>query len=106
MSWIYFGSNGVKPVNLQCMKFKFDRQAFKEKLEAQTAFPTLYMFKFIVPNGREVEIAALLPNNKMTLKESSKGKYVSATIKAMMPNSDAILDVYERASKIEGVISL
>lgn len=88
------------------MKHTFDRQAFKDKLEAQTAFPTLYMFKFIVPNGSELQVAALLPNNKMTLKHSSKGKYVSATIKALMPNSDSILDIYEKASKIEGVISL
>jgi len=88
------------------MKHEFNRQSFKEKLEAQNAFPTLYMFKFIVPSGSETEVAALLPNNKMSLKTSSKGKYVSATIKAMMPNSDAILDVYEKASKIEGVIAL
>jgi uncharacterized protein len=88
------------------MKDTFDRQAFKEKLEEQTSFPTLYMFKFIVPSGKENEVALLLPNNKMSLKHSAKGKYVSATIKAMMPSSDAILDVYEKASKIEGVISL
>lgn len=88
------------------MKDTFDRQAFKDKLEAQTTFPTLYMFKFIVPNGSELQVAALLPNNKMTLKHSSKGTYVSATIKAMMPNSDSILDIYEKASNIEGVISL
>lgn len=88
------------------MKFTFDREAFKEKLEAQTSFPTLYMFKFIVLSGREDQVAALLPNNNMTLKESSKGKYVSATINAMMPSSEAILEVYERAAKIEGVISL
>ena len=88
------------------MKHTFDRQAFKDKLEAQTIFPTLYMFKFIVPNGSETLVAALLPNNKMTLKHSSKGKYVSATIKALMPNSDSILDIYEKAWKMEGVFSL
>ncbi|MCR9014563.1 DUF493 domain-containing protein [Aquiflexum gelatinilyticum] len=88
------------------MEDTFNRQAFKDKLEAQTTFPTLYMFKFIVPNGRESQVAALLPNNKMTLKHSSQGKYVSATIKALMPNSDSIMDIYEKASNIEGVISL
>jgi putative lipoic acid-binding regulatory protein len=88
------------------MKDTFDKQAFKDKLEAQTTFPTLYMFKFIVPSGKESEIAALLPNNKMLLKQSSKGTYVSATIHAMMPNSEAILQVYEKAATIEGVISL
>lgn len=88
------------------MKVTFNRAAFKEKLEAQSSFPILYMFKFIVPNGKENEVAALLPNNKMTLKTSSKGTYVSATIRAMMPSSDAILAVYDKAAEIEGVISL
>ena len=88
------------------MNKTFDKEAFKEKLEAQMTFPALYMFKFIVPTGQEHEVAALLPNNKIETKNSSKGKYVSVTIQAMMGSSDAVLDVYERAAKIEGVISL
>ncbi|MDN3668978.1 DUF493 family protein [Echinicola jeungdonensis] len=84
----------------------FDREAFKQKLEEQSSFPTLYMFKFIVPNGKEDEVAALLPNNDIKLKESAKGTYVSVTIKAMMPDSDSILNIYDEASKIEGIISL
>lgn len=88
------------------MSNKFDIVAFKEQLEAHTVFPTLYMFKFIVPKGKEQEIQNLLPNNEMILKKSTKGNYVSATIKAMMPSSEAIIAVYENASKIEGIISL
>ena len=88
------------------MNKSFDITSFKEKLDAETAFPTLYMFKFIVNSGKEDEVAALLPNNEMVLKTSSKGKYVSATIKAMMPSSDAIIEIYRKASLIEGVISL
>lgn len=88
------------------MNKTFDISSFKEKLDAEMSFPSLYMFKFIVTSGKEDEISTLLPNNEMTLKTSSKGKYVSATIKAMMPSSEAIIDVYRRASNIEGVISL
>ncbi len=88
------------------MKNTFDREAFKEKLEAQTSFPSLYMFKFIVPQGKEQEVAQLLPNNKIELKKSSKGTYVSVTIKAMMSSSEAIMEIYDTASKIEGVIAL
>ena len=88
------------------MKKNFDKESFKAKLEAQTVFPAIYMFKFIVPNGKQEEIAALLPSNEMLVKESAKGKYVSTTIKAMMPSSDAVVDIYEKASEIEGVISL
>lgn len=85
---------------------KFDIASFKDKLEEQSSFPTLYMFKFIVPSGKEHEVANLLPNNEMTLKVSAKGNYVSATIKAMMPSSDSIIEVYLQAAEIEGVISL
>lgn len=88
------------------MERNFDTLAFKEKLEEQNSFPALYMFKFIVPSGKEHKIAALLPNNEIKLKTSSKGNYVSATIKAMMPDSQSIIDVYEQAAKIDGVISL
>lgn len=85
---------------------KMDIATFKEQLEAQTVFPTLYMFKFIVPIGKEKEVASLLPNNEMILKKSNKGNYVSATIKAMMPSSDSIVAIYVKASEIEGIISL
>lgn len=88
------------------MKNQFDKVAFKEKLEATGQFPILYMFKFIVPNGSEAQIGALFPKNEVSLKPSSRGKYVSTTIQVMMDNADQIIEIYERASSIEGVISL
>lgn len=88
------------------MNKKLDLASLKEQLESQTDFPTLYMFKFIVPIGREDEVASLLPHNEAVLKKSTKGNYASVTIKAMMPNSESIIAIYERASSIEGIISL
>jgi uncharacterized protein len=88
------------------MQKRFDKAAFKEKLEAVSQFPMLYMFKFIVPNGRENEIAELFPKNEMSLKPSSGGKYVSTTIQMMVDSADQIIEIYEQASLIEGVISL
>lgn len=88
------------------MSKKLDLASFKEQLDSQTDFPTLYMFKFIVPVGKEKQVANLLPNNEMVVKKSNKGNYVSVTIKAMMPSSDSIVAIYKRASEIEGIISL
>lgn len=88
------------------MKNQFDKVAFKEKLEATGQFPMLYMFKFIVPKGSEGQIGALFPKNEISLKPSSGGKYISTTIQVMMDSSDQIIEIYERASSIEGVISL
>lgn len=87
-------------------KKKFDKENFKEKLEASGEFPQLYMFKFIVPSGKENEIAALFPKHEITTKASSGGKYVSTTILAMMKNADQIIALYEQAAEIEGLISL
>ncbi len=88
------------------MESKFDKAAFKEKLEAVGQFPMVYMFKFIVPNGREQEVGALFPRNEMNLKPSSGGKYVSTTIQMMVEDADQIIGIYEQAAKIEGVIAL
>ena len=88
------------------MNKKLDLASLKEQLDSQTDFPTLYMFKFIVPIGREKEVARLLPNNEVVLKKSTKGNYISVTIKAMMPSSESIISIYTRASEIEGIISL
>lgn len=87
-------------------KKDFDKENFKEKLEASGEFPQLYMFKFIVPTGKENEVAALFPKHEMTIKESSGRKYVSTTIQAMMKDADQIIMKYEQASQIEGLISL
>ncbi|MFL0683746.1 MAG: DUF493 domain-containing protein [Algoriphagus aquaeductus] len=88
------------------MKSKFDKQAFKEKLESVGQFPMLYMFKFIVPAGKEQEIEALFPSHEVSLKPSSGGKYVSTTVQMMAVSADLVIEVYEKAAQIEGVISL
>ncbi|MBC6365491.1 DUF493 domain-containing protein [Algoriphagus sp. AK58] len=88
------------------MQKKFDKAAFKEKLESVGQFPMLYMFKFIVPAGREHEVGALFPTHEVTLKPSSGGKYISTTVQLMAESADFVIEVYEKASQIEGVISL
>jgi putative lipoic acid-binding regulatory protein len=83
-----------------------DFKAFKEKLEDVHNFPTLYMFKFIVPKDKVSEVDALFPKNEVSIKPSSSGKYISTTIKSMMESADHIIEVYKEAKKIEGIISL
>jgi len=88
------------------MQKPFNKTNFKEKLEAHGDFPMLYMFKFIVPNGQESEVAAIFPKNELTIKPSSGGKYISTTIQMMVQSADEVIIYYEKASNIEGVISL
>ena len=81
-------------------------KSFKEKLDEQYDWPSLYTFKFIVPEGKKEEVKAIFSKHDMTEKQSSKGNYISITIKIMAASSDIIVEYYLKANKIEGLIAL
>lgn len=67
------------------------------------------MFKFIIPNENEkmAQVSALFDeNSEIAYHNSSQGKYVSVSVKEVMLSADSVIEVYEKASKIEGIISL
>ena len=81
----------------------------RAKLEAGNAWPQLYMFKFIVPsdNHKIALVESLFDDDsEIKLQPSSQGKYTSLTVRIVMLNAEAIIDVYKKASEIEGIISL
>ena len=81
--------------------------SFQEKLDRHYAWPSLYIFKFIVPSGKEEELRQLFPlHTTSTEKASGKGKYKSLTYQMMMPSSQSVIDVYRKASAIQGIVAL
>jgi len=82
------------------------RKNFEEKLNQHYAWPSLYMFKFIVPHGKEEAVKALFPMHEASERKSSNGNYTSITLQMMMPSSEAVIEIYEKASTIEGIIAL
>ncbi len=82
------------------------KKSLKEKLDQHHAWPDLYTFKFIVPAAKENEVIDLFPNHSHTKRPSKHGKYVSVTVQMMMPSSDAVVEIYQSASKIEGIVAL
>lgn len=86
-----------------------EKKKLKESLDHAHKWPSLYMFKFIVPtvSDKYEQLVALFPENADVLtKQSSSGKFTSITIKEVMMNADDVISRHEKASKIEGVISL
>jgi uncharacterized protein len=81
-------------------------QNFREKLDQNHSWPSLYIFKFIVPKGKEDEVKQLFPNHIAAEKPSSRGNYTSVTVQVMAPSSDAVIDIYIKASTIEGIVAL
>lgn len=80
--------------------------SFREKLDNHYAWPALYIYKFIVPTGQEDQVKKLFPLNTATEKQSKKGNYTSVTIQVMMHSSDAVIEMYLKASEIEGIVAL
>jgi uncharacterized protein len=80
--------------------------SFQEKLDQHYAWPSLYVFKFIVPKGKEGELKQLFPLHTAKEKASKNGNYTSVTLQMMMPSSQAVIDVYKKISVIEGIVSL
>ena len=80
--------------------------SLREKLDQHYAWPALYIFKFIVPNGKEGAVKELFPRHDVKEKASKNGNYISLTIQMMAPSSDAVIEVYMKTSTIEGLIAL
>ena len=84
----------------------WDIESFVEKLESNHDFPGSYTFKFIVEAEHQSKVVELIEGADVKLKPSSGNKYVSVTLIAHMPTSQHVVDIYIRAKKIEGIISL
>ena len=80
--------------------------SFREKLDKHYAWPAIYIFKFIVPTGKEGEVKQLFPLHTPVEKLSKQGNYKSVTVEVMMPSGEAVLNIYIQASKIEGIVAL
>jgi len=87
-----------------------DADAFRELLEQNYTWPSVYMFKFICPSDNQTvaQVEALFNTEtaEVTLNRSKKGNFVSVTAKELMTSADAVVERYEKARNIPGLISL
>ena len=84
-------------------------KSLEDKLNETTEWPSVYMFKFIVPadNRKLAMVEALFSKEaQVSTKESRSGKYNSITGKVVMLNALEIIDKYRKASEIEDLIAL
>lgn len=90
------------------MEEKYEK--FLNQLRESTKWPSVYLFKFIVPadNDKIARVEALFDSKtaKINLKPSSKGKFVSVSAKEMMLTPEAVVEKYVEASNIKGLIAL
>jgi hypothetical protein len=81
-------------------------EGLKRALKAYQSWPSVYVFKFIVPSAELNHLLALLDGLPYTTRSSSSGRYVSVTIEVEMPCADDVIAVYLRTAGIKGLVSL
>ncbi len=81
-------------------------ESLRTKLDQYYSWPSLYIFKFIVPKEKVEEVIKFFPKHEPTLKNSKNGNYTSVTVQMMAPSSEAVIEVYDAVSGIEGIIAL
>ena len=83
-----------------------DFNRFKKQLIEHYDFPAQYLFKFIVPIDKRDEFRNLFHHIEFETKNSKTKKYISFSKKMLVESSDEIIDMYQKAYSIEGIISL
>ena len=82
----------------------------QKKLEENIkSFPYIYMFKFIIKSDNRTMalVEAIFDNDADIIqKQSSKGNYISITVKQVIMSVNEIITIYKKAAEIEGVMSL
>lgn len=82
----------------------------KEELAGSTQWPSLYLFKFIVPSDRDkieaVENAFDGLGAVITTNKSKNGRYTGVSVNVQMENADHVIEKYKAVYEIEGIISL
>ncbi|MFM7309175.1 MAG: DUF493 domain-containing protein [Flavobacteriales bacterium] len=85
------------------------QQRLREQLNQMHVWPSIYMFKFVLPSDPDrIQELKLIFDESAEFRHrlSTNGKYTSITIREMMLNADAIFERYQRAAKIRGILSL
>jgi len=82
----------------------------RKKLEESIkSFPYVYMFKFIIKaDNKTMALVEVIFDDDADIiqKQSTKGNYISITVKQVVMSIDEIITIYEKAAEIEGVMSL
>lgn len=86
-----------------------DESLLKEKLNNIHHWPSVYVYKFIIPadHDKDKAIRKLFSNNaEVYYKKSANGNYISITGKETVNSAEEVIQTYKDAYKIEGVIAL
>ena len=85
-------------------------ERLKEELRITSKWPSLYLYKFIVPTDttKISEVTNEFNNMGAVIKtvQSKNGTFTSISVNVLMNNPEQVIEKYLAVSDIEGIISL
>lgn len=85
-------------------------ERLKEELRTTSTWPSIYLYKFIVPTETSKIIAVEEAFNNMgaviNTVQSKTGKFTSVSVNVNMESPEHVVEKYQEVSTIEGIISL
>lgn len=85
-------------------------ERLKEELRTTSNWPSIYLYKFIVPTDTSRIIAVEEAFNNMgaviNTVQSKTGKFTSVSVNVNMESPEHVIEKYQEVSTIEGIISL
>lgn len=85
-------------------------ERLKEELRTTSSWPSIYLYKFIVPTDTSKIIAVEEAFNNMgaviNTVQSKTGKFTSVSVNVNMESPEHVVEKYQEVSTIEGIISL
>lgn len=83
-----------------------EKDKFINLLNDEYEFPVQYFFKFIVPSDKVNIVNNLIGDAEFSHRPSRNGKYTSVSAKKMVASAEEVVEIYERLSVVEGIVSL
>lgn len=83
-----------------------DMSKLKALLDDQYDWPAKYNFKFIGNDSNRDELIMAVGAEPHHERPSKTGKFISFTFIVTCKSSDEVLTIYERVSRLHGIISL
>lgn len=85
-------------------------ERLKDELRTTSDWPSLYLFKFIVPTDEKKILSVENTFNNLgaviTTTKSKTGKFTSVSVNVQMKNPEEVVEKYLAVSTVEGIISL
>lgn len=83
-----------------------DQNKFKHLLKEGHDWPCDYDFRFIVPENSLEDFEQLFAEVELDRRPSRNGKYVRFGFTLSLNSENEVIEYYQRASVVEGLISL